>query len=620
MADTDPGPSDVRAVERLRRRVERERAGRLEAERIMEAKYRELYRANNQLRQLADEVSMREEYSRAIFLAAYDGLVTVDSAGRIEDANPAALTMLGFPAGALTGRILAEVLDLHANGFAQELAEAQVVHSIEAAIGREAEMDARRWNGTTFPASVTVGAATVWNAARYVLVIRDLTHERAAEAALMRMAFIDPLTDLGNRYWIRREFEELAQDGDRDVALVYVNLDWFKRINDSLGHRVGDEALTVVARRISVPGEPAAGAYRYQASRMGGDEFGVLVSRGASPVDWQAVADDIRARVSEPMELGGTSVTLGASVGYTTSRVVTADFDRLVNEADIAMRRAKGEGNHRAQAYDASMGYRASGAVALEEGIRLGLARGEFVAHFQPKIDLSTGEITGAEALVRWQHPEAGLLSPGEFLSTAEGSDLIADIGEAMLAEVVALLRRAVTAGIARPVAVNVSSREFGSPALASQIARVVAEAGIPPSLVSIEVTEGVVAAEQEQFMLLRTLRESGFAVAIDDFGVAQSSLSRLRSIPMDEVKIDKSFVDRVPESVIDCNILRAVVSLGAATGAHVVIEGVERPEQLDFLRELDPCLVQGFVYSRPVGADEFLAMLAEQPWLVRED
>jgi diguanylate cyclase (GGDEF)-like protein/PAS domain S-box-containing protein len=618
MQDGVPGPPDERAIERLRRRVERERSGRLQAEHIMEAKYRELYRANDQLRQLAEEVSMREEYSRAIFLAAYDGLITVDSVGRVEDANPAALTMLGFQAGDLSGKPLSDVLDLHVNGFAGELTQAQVLHAIEASISRETEMDARRQNGSTFPASITVGATTVWNAARYILVMRDLTHERAAEAALMRMAFIDPLTDLGNRYWIRREFEELAQEGDREVAMFYVNLDWFKRINDSLGHRVGDEALTIVARRIATPGEPAAAAYRYQASRMGGDEFGVLVSRGATSLDWQAVADDMRMRLAEPIELGGTSVTIGASVGFTASRVVTADFDRLVNEADIAMRRAKGEGNHGAQAYDESMGYRASGAVALEEGIRLGLARGEFVAHFQPKIELATGEIRGAEALVRWQHPEAGLLSPGEFLSTAEGSDLIADIGEIVLADVVGLLRRAIASGTARPIAVNVSSREFGSPALAGQIARVVAEAGIPPSLISIEVTEGVVAAEHEQFMLLRTLREAGFAVAIDDFGVAQSSLSRLRSIPMDEVKIDKSFVDRVPESSIDCNILRAVVSLGSATGAHVVIEGVERPEQLDFLRQLEPCLVQGFVYSRPVAADEFLVMLAEQPWLVR--
>ncbi|MGI9196761.1 MAG: EAL domain-containing protein, partial [Candidatus Nanopelagicales bacterium] len=193
--------------------------------------------------------------------------------------------------------------------------------------------------------------------------------------------------------------------------------------------------------------------------------------------------------------------------------------------------------------------------------------------------------------------------------------ELVALIGEAMLRDVVAFQRRAMLEHVARPIAINISSREFGSPALAFEIGQKVAQAGIPPNLVSLEITEGAVTGEGNQYALLNVLRSAGFKVAIDDFGVAQSSLSRLREIPQDEVKVDKAFVDNVPENEIDSNILRAIVSLGAATGSHVVIEGVERQEQLDFLRTLDPVAVQGYVYSPAVPADDFLHMLKEQPW-----
>ncbi len=575
----------------------------------------DMHDADDQLRRAADQITMREEYSRAIFLAAVDGMVSVNASGAIESANPAALALLGYSEEELADRAVTDVLDLGADGFARVLDRPQVQTALAAAAGRGFEITARRKDGTTFPASVTVGKATVWRATRYILVIRDLTREKEASAALERMAFIDPLTDLGNRYWIRHQFEELARDGDREVCLVLVNLDWFRRINDSLGHRVGDEAIVAVAERIRSAEGPSASADRYYAGRMGGDEFAVLIAGDGEPRDWQAIADALRERISQPFELSGIRVTLVASVGYAHARLATADFDRLVNEADIAMRRAKAEGNYAAQGYQRSMGLRASGAVVLEEGIRLGLARGELVAYFQPKIDIGTGEIRGAEALVRWAHPEAGLLLPHEFLPTAEASELVGLIGEAVLADVLRLQARAMAAGLARPVAINLSARQFGSPSLAASVARSVADAGIPASLISFEVTEGVVAAEEDRHLVLQTLRDAGFSIAVDDFGVAQSSLSRLRSIPMDELKIDKSFVDNVPASTVDANILRAMVSLGTATGAHVVIEGVERGEQLDFLRGLPSCCAQGFLFARAVSADEYLAMLRQQPW-----
>ena len=609
-----PAETDAQAVARLRRRADRERTGRLEAEAILQAKFRELYRANKELGRLAEEVQTREQYLRAVFLAANDGLVTVDSDGRIASANPAALSMLGQREDDLSGAGLDVALDLHDNGFARELAPIERTTWLRASVGREAEVSGRRADGTLFPASVTIGAMQVAERTEFVLVLRDLTQEKEAERALMRMAFIDPLTDLGNRYWIRRQFEQLAQDGDREICLLYANMDWFKRINDSLGHKVGDEALATVARRIVEPVPSAADAYRYDVCRMGGDEFAVLISP-TGPVDWQEVAEEVRARIAEPMEIGGASVSLTASLGYSTAHMVQADFDRLVNEADIAMRRAKGEGNHVALAYDATMGYRASGAVALEEGIRLGLARREFIAHFQPKVDVVTGEIIGAEALVRWQHPDAGVLLPGRFLTVAEGTELVPEIGEAMLRDVLALQKQAQARGIACPVSVNVSAREFGSAGLANRFRRAAAEAGVDPGLVSVEVTEGVVAAEESDHRLLPDLRASGFAIAIDDFGVAQSSLSRLRMIPMDELKIDRSFVQNVPTNPVDSNILRAMIALGRATGAKVVVEGVERDDQIEFLRTQAPVYVQGYYYSPAVSGEEFLELLAAQPW-----
>lgn len=575
----------------------------------------ELHDERARLQQLVDDLQMREEFSRAVFVAAYDGLLMVDETGDIRDVNPAALSMLGFAQSEVRGSKISTLIDLHANGFADELAPEQMIAVLSAGASKRTEMKALTRDGSLLPVSVTVGVAQVRAATRYVLIVHDLSQEKQAEAALERMAFIDPLTSLGNRYWIRREFEQLAQEGDREICLIYLNLDWFKKINDSLGQRVGDDAISTVAARLAEGGGAVAEAHSYNVSRVGGDEFAVLVSRGSQLLDWFAIAEDLRSRVAKPMLIGGTSVTLRASVGLTTANLADADFDRLVNEADIAMRRAKSEGNHRVQFYEPSMGYRASGAVALEEGIRLGLDRGEFVAHYQPKVDLATGEIHGAEALVRWNHPEAGLLGPGRFMPTAEGSELVALIGEAMLRDVVAFQRRALLEHVARPVAINISSREFGSPALAFEIGQKVAAAGIPPSLVSLEITEGAVTGEGNQYALLNVLRSAGFKVAIDDFGVAQSSLSRLREIPQDEVKVDKAFVDNVPESEIDSNILRAIVSLGAATGSHVVIEGVERQEQLDFLRTLDPVAVQGYVYSPAVPADEYLRLLKDQPW-----
>jgi diguanylate cyclase (GGDEF)-like protein/PAS domain S-box-containing protein len=611
----EPATGDGLA-QRLRRRSARERTGRKAAEQLLETKLRELLDANRQLTALATDLRDREAYAQQLFLSAKSGILVVSANGTVDAANGAAMTLLGCREDEIIGIPLSRIIDLGGRGFTPDLDGARFEAALRPLAQRPSEVEAVRKDGTVMPLQITVGEAHLSDRVTYILVLRDLTKEREAALVMQRLAFFDPLTELGNRYWIRRQFEDLAVDGDREICLMYIDVDSFERINDDLGHFAGDEVLVALARRLEQRPAHAADAYRFEACRMSADEFVILAAQGTQPVAWPVIAEEVRSRVSDPMLVSGSKVSVTASIGYSVGRILGTDFDRLTNEADIAMRRAKDEGNHECVPYQLSMGYRTSGTVALEEGVRSGLERGEFRAYFQPQVDVESGRITGAEALVRWHHPEAGVLLPGRFLPAINGTDLIVEMGEAVLAQVLLFQRKALERGVACPIAVNISGREYGSHDLVSSFREAATWAGVAPELIVIELTEEIVATHTSDLSQVHQFDESGFRIAIDDFGVAQSSLARLRALPVSKLKIDRSFVRSVPGSRVDNDILRAMFSLGSATNAEVIVEGVEGLEQIEFIRGLGSCSIQGFFYSPAVPAEEFLTMLVEQPWM----
>jgi diguanylate cyclase (GGDEF)-like protein/PAS domain S-box-containing protein len=602
-------------VQRLRRRAARERTGRKAAEQLAETKLRELLDVNRQLSSLVTDLADREAYAQQLFLSAKSGILVVSANGTVDAANGAAMTLLGCREDEIIGIPLSRIIDLGGQGFAPDLEGARFQAALKPLMLRPSEVEAVRKDGTVMPIQITVGEAHLSDRVNYVLVLRDLTKEREAAQVMQRLSFFDPLTELGNRYWIRGQFEELAEDGDREICLMYIDVDSFERINDDLGHFAGDEVLVALARRLERQPPHAVDAYRYLVCRMSADEFLILAAQGARKLEWPVVAEEVRSLISDPMLVGGSRVSVTASVGYSVGRILGTDFDRLTNEADIAMRRAKDDGNHECVRYQTSFGYRTSGTVALEEGVRLGLERGEFRAYFQPQVDVLSGQITGAEALVRWHHPDAGVLLPGQFLEAITGTDLIVEMGEAVLAQLLLLQSRAVDRAVARPIAINISEREYGSHDLVSSFAEAAAWARVAPDLIVIELIEEIVAAQSGDLSNVHEFDKAGFRIALDDFGVAQSSLARLRALPVSKLKIDRSFVRSVPGSRVDNDILRAMFSLGVATGARVIVEGVESREQLEYIRGLGPCSIQGFLFSPAVPADEYLAMLVDQPW-----
>jgi diguanylate cyclase (GGDEF)-like protein/PAS domain S-box-containing protein len=443
-----------------------------------------------------------------------------------------------------------------------------------------------------------------------VIVFHDVSVARAMGAEMSHIAQHDTLTNLPNRTLLQDRLTQAiatASRNDSRIAVLFLDLDGFKHINDSLGHGTGDRLLQSVARRLL-----AAVRTSDTVCRMGGDEFVILLSEVSHAGDAGVKAGKLLSALSAPFEMEQNTLRVTASVGVSTYPEDGQSAELLIRNADLAMYQAKEKGRSNYQFFEKGMNVRAVERQSIEEDLRFALERNEFVVHYQPKIDLKTGGITGVEALVRWRHPKRGLVGPLRFISVAEDCGLILLIGKWVLRESCRQAKAWQDAGLPPiEVAVNVSSVEFRNDDFPEGVATILRETGLEPCYLELELTESVLMQHAEfSVPLLKKLKAMGVRLAIDDFGTGYSSLSYLRQFPIDTLKVDQSFIHEINAETDEATIISAVINMGCRLKHRVIAEGVETAEQLAFLRAHGCDEGQGYYFGRPMPATQIAKLL----------
>ncbi|MET0856518.1 MAG: EAL domain-containing protein [Telluria sp.] len=533
-----------------------------------------------------------------------DGGAIVDF--RIEASNGRAEQMSGHDRNALVGStILAAFPAYRDNGIFDDLVK----------VATEGGMREAEWRGVTEQTRDTwMHRQVVAVEDGVVAIVRDITERKVAEQRIYHMAHHDDLTGLPNRSLLRDRLDEAilhAGQSGRCAAVAFIDLDSFKLVNDGLGHNAGDELLKVVGARMQqcMRKDDTLG-------RFGGDEFVIILADLADdPQQIVPLLERIRRAVTEPVLLGGQEVQVSCSMGVVMHPRDGADANTLMMNADAAMYRAKEMGNNNFQFYTREMNAQVEEKLMLLEGLRSALDEQQFTLVYQPKVDLRSGRMFGVEALIRWQHPEHGVVSPLRFIGLAEESGLIVAIGDWVL-QTACRQNMAWRAAGLDPISmsVNVSPRQFEDKRLVERVAQALADSGLDPAALEVEVTEGVIMRDLAQSVdKMRELTAMGCALSIDDFGTGYSSLSALKSFPISSLKIDKSFIRDLADNPDDQAIAMAVISLGHKLNLRVIAEGVETEQQRSFLRENDCDEMQGYLFSRPLPPDDVADMLRAQ-------
>jgi diguanylate cyclase (GGDEF)-like protein len=535
--------------------------------------------------QLADsnaEVQQSEARMRTILDNVPDGILAVDVNGAILSCNPAASKLLVMTQDELIGRNLTEIV---------------IPFS-----GAEREVIAMRQDGSRFPAETTYSAKYDDSHAR-IVILRDITERKNAEEKLLQLANYDPLTGLPNRTLLRDRLMHAihhARHHHRLVGLIFMDLDRFKNVNDTLGHQYGDALLQQVAERLSARLRESD-----TVARMGGDEFMIIVEDVQHPEQISETAARVLGAVAAPMQLDGRDVMVSASLGITIYPTDGSDPDRLIKNADTAMYRAKEMGRNNYQYFTEDMNVKAMERLELEQELRLALQHNEFLLYYQPRVDMQTSRITGVEALLRWQHPQHGLVLPGRFISILEETALIVPVGEWVLRTACWQLRQWLDKGGPRiKMAINISARQFQDKELVQKLKQALQETAVPAELIEIEITESLLMENlQTAVQVLQEFHRLGVLIAVDDFGTGYSSLNYLLQFPLDYIKIDQSFIAGVPGDANACAITKAVIALGTSMGLKLTAEGVETQAQADFVRAQGCDEGQGYLFARPMPA-----------------
>jgi diguanylate cyclase (GGDEF)-like protein len=439
----------------------------------------------------------------------------------------------------------------------------------------------------------------------WATTLEDVTERRRFEARIEHLAHYDALTNLPNRTLFQRHAEALlAEHSGRQFAILYIDIDEFKRINDSLGHLIGDEFLKTVSNRL----RGCVGADDFVA-RLGGDEFAIVQCDIDCDDDVSALIAQIYQALRTPFDCHGHRLSGDASIGIAIAPRHGSDLFGLLKSADLAMYAAKAAGRRTHRFFEPAMETRANLRRELEGDLRVALVEGGFEIHYQPLVDLRSDEVTGCEALLRWRHPVRGMVSPAEFISVAEETGLIEEIGQWVLRTACA---EAVTWPAHIRLAVNVSPIQFKSETLPLKVAAALAETGLDPRRLELEITEAVLIADDDAALIaLNQLRELGVHIALDDFGTGYSSLQYLQRFPFDKIKIDRSFVKEVTENTGSSSIIRAVVSIAADRNMVTTAEGVETQQQREIVEALGCTQMQGYLFSAALPAHEIRKMLA---------
>ncbi|POA98604.1 GGDEF domain-containing protein [Chromobacterium sinusclupearum] len=544
-----------------------------------------------------------------VFENSAEGILILDASARIIAVNDAFTRITGYTED--------EALGKPSRIFHLGEREREAMREALAGSGHwQGEMQDRRKNGEWYPAELSISALRDEDdeLCNYVAVFSDITQRKEAEARLQFLANHDPLTRLPNRSSLTVQLDEalarMASQGGQ-LAVMFIDLDRFKLINDSFGHQAGDLLLCEIALRLArVVGE------RGMLARLGGDEFTLLMSGFDSHTQLGEVATDILTELGRPLSLEAHEVFITGSIGISVFPHDGQDAQTLLKNADVAMYRAKDSGKNTYQFFDAGMNTQTFERLLLENGLRMALERGEFELHYQPQLAADSRVLQGAEVLLRWRHPQLGLVPPVRFIALAEETGLIKPIGDWVLAEACRQLAAWDRQGLAVPrLAVNLSPRQFGQPSLPAKVAGALQAAGLPASRLELEITESMLMQNpDEAVQLLAQLKALGVWLSIDDFGTGYSSLSYLKRFPLDTLKIDQSFVDGLPDDEDNAAIAEAILAMAKKLKFHVVAEGVENEAQAAFLQGKGCHTLQGYHFSRPLPAAEFAALVAGWP------
>ncbi|MHB8184178.1 MAG: putative bifunctional diguanylate cyclase/phosphodiesterase, partial [Candidatus Desulforudaceae bacterium] len=552
-----------------------------------------------------------EALARSIISKAHDGIITVDTSGEIKSFNPACERIFGYAPADVVGKNISMLFlpDFHdADGctITQLTGEGEPC-------GVSKEVMGRRNDGTAVPIEYTFSDFCVHKQCFVTLILRDITERKRYEETIWHQAFHDILTGLPNRMLFKDRLTLAmahAKRNNKGLAVLFLDLDRFKLINDTLGHNVGDQLLYYIGMRLQncVREDDTV-------ARMGGDEFTLLLPEISKAEHAAKIAHKVTEAIRQPLRIGEHDLYISTSIGIVLFPDDGQDAETLIKNADTAMYRAKESGRNHYELYTPSMNAKASERLSMENSMRRALEREEFVVHYQPKVNVKTGEIIGMEALVRWQHPELGLVLPGEFISLAEESGLIVPLGEWVLETACAQNKAWQDAGFARVrVAVNLSAGQFQLQNLVEVVSRVIRTTGLDPTCLELEITESIAMRNAEHTVsVLKHLNEMGIQLSIDDFGTGYSSLNYLRRFPVNKLKIDRSFVAEIGTGSHNGAIASAVIVLGRSLGMGVIAEGVESEEQLKFLKDHDCFEMQGFLFGKPMSVEDFTEFLIRQ-------
>jgi diguanylate cyclase (GGDEF)-like protein/PAS domain S-box-containing protein len=582
--------------------------------------YYESYLAPQSLRNVIErkgvEESLYKERAQAeITLNCIgDAVISTDSIGIITFFNIAAETMTGWSRENAKGRVIADVLKIVDSETRMPL----FPHPVESVLRTQDIVGFAnytvliRTDGAEIAIEHSIAPLKGCNGevTGAVIMFHDVTVTRELIARMAHLGHHDFLTGLPNRVLLKDRIQNsltLAQRHATQIAILFLDIDNFKQTNDSLGHEVGDKLLQQIAGELT-----SCVRSGDTISRMGGDEFVILLSDDVTPMIVSSIAEKIRYILALPHVLMGHDIYITVSIGVSMYPSDGRDVGVLLKNADTAMYSAKEKGRDNCQFFDNEMNARAVERQLIESSLRRALIRHEFLLYYQPKVNLVTGKITGAEALLRWVHPEWGLVLPGRFISIAEECGLIIQIGRWVLREACLQAKRWIDMGInAIPIAVNISALEFRHKDFLPGLRTILAESALPPEYLQLEITESVLMHDSVASAgTMAQLSGMGVLLAVDDFGTGYSSLSYLKQFPINVLKIDQSFVRDITASKTDSVIVSAIIDMGNQLKQVVVAEGIENSQQLTFLKLLHCCEGQGYLFSPPVTPEDFTAML----------
>lgn len=555
----------------------------------------------------------QEEHLRraaTVFDNTMEGLMITDAKGNIKAVNPAFT--------AVTGYAIEEILDQNPrilNSGKQDKSYYEEMWNSLLTEGKwRGEIWNRRKNGEIYPELLGISAVrdNSGNVLSYVGVFSDITKIKAAQDDLDFLAHHDWLTNLPNRLMFQSRLKHAMArlEEGHQLAILLIDLDRFKDVNDSYGHPIGDEVLQLTAIRMDQKLSDTN-----TLARLGGDEFVVLIEDLETPEKAGRIAQELVESISEPFYLvNGTEVFLGASVGISIYPDQGKTVDEIFQHADAALYQAKKEGRGTFRYYNSSITASIRNRLSIETRLRRAVDRNELRVYFQPQVNINTGLVVGAEALVRWKDPIDGFISPADFIPIAEESGIIGIIGEWVLKKTCELGSKWKQTGYNLiPIAVNLSPRQFIHGNIVALVERILKETNYPSEFLEFEITEGALMdREEEAIKTLNQFRAMNIKLAIDDFGIGYSSLAHLKRFPLDVLKIDKSFVDDIPQNQDDMEIAATIVAMGHTLRLKVLAEGVETKEQLDFLKSCGCDLYQGFYKSKAVPEEEFLKFLTK--------